>query len=149
LELRVSFEDGSDTLMRVFNSFGGQVFAFEFDKEPKLLVFDPDNEILLKAGTTVTGIDDKTADKQIFNLSFSPNPFTNKAKIGFSLERPDFVTLELYSNTGVKLRTISEKYYHSGVHSDEFVPVDLKNGIYFVVLRTATHAETIKIIRAE
>jgi hypothetical protein len=114
-----------------------------------LVVFDPNNEILLKTGTTVTGIEDKIAGKQIFSLSFLPNPFANNAQISFSLENPDFVTLELYSNTGVKLRTISEKYYPSGDHSAEFESVGLKNGIYFVVLRTARNAETIKIIRSE
>lgn len=148
LELLVSFVDGTDSLVRVFNSFNGQIFAFEFDKEPVLVVFDPNNDILLKAGSTVRGIGDEAADRQIFSLSFLPNPFAYEAKIGFSLEKPDFVTLELYSNTGVKLRTISEKYYPPGDHSAEFESVGLKNGIYFVVLRTATQTESIKIIKA-
>ena len=148
LELLVSFADGTDSLVRVFNSFGGQVFAFEFDKEPNLVVFDPNNDILLKSGTTVTGIADAKADKPNFSLTISPNPFADVSKIGFNLEKPAFVTFELFNNTGLKIRTLSEKYFISGDHSIEFKSDGLPDGIYFVVLRTATQTESIKIIKA-
>jgi aminopeptidase N len=148
LELLVSFADGTDSLVRVFNSFNGQIFAFEFDKEPSLVVFDPNNDILLKSGTTVTGIADEKADKPNFSLTISPNPFTDVSKIGFNLDKPAFVTFELFNNTGMKIRTLSEKYFISGDHSIEFKSDGLPDGIYFVVLRTATQTESIKIIKA-
>lgn len=149
LELLISFDDGSDSLLRVFNSFNGQVFAFEFDKEPVLVEFDPNNDILLKAGSTITGKYDEIASKQNSNLSISPNPFLTDTKAVLNIEKPIFATLELYNSIGVKIRTISEKYYQAGIQFIEIESDGLKNGIYFVVLRTANHAESVKIIKAE
>lgn len=52
LTLRINFVDGSDTLIRVFNSSNNQTFSFLFNKQPSGLTFDPNNDIVLKQGTT-------------------------------------------------------------------------------------------------
>lgn len=52
LTLKINFVDGTDTLVRVFNNSNNQVFSFLFSKQPTSLVFDPNNDIVLKQGTT-------------------------------------------------------------------------------------------------
>ncbi|MBP1653768.1 MAG: pepN, partial [Bacteroidetes bacterium] len=51
LTFRVLFSDGQDTVVRVMNSVSPQVYAFRFDRRPDSVVFDPDNDIVLKQGT--------------------------------------------------------------------------------------------------
>jgi hypothetical protein len=55
LELRVSFTTGADTLIRVMNTVNNQVFSFRFGRQPTTLAFDPNNNIVIKQGTTGTG----------------------------------------------------------------------------------------------
>jgi len=147
VELLVDFKDGTDTLVRVFNSFNGQQFAFEFDKEPTLLTFDPNNEILLKEGSTVLGLRKNKVESPDLSLKVSPNPVNDRAKIVFSLNKPSIATIDLFNNSGVKLKTIEEKYYPAGDNTTLLNASELKKGIYFVVLRTAGLCETLKIVK--
>lgn len=52
IELKISFTTGSDTVIRVMNDANYQSFAFNFNRQPTGLTFDPDNNIVLKQGTT-------------------------------------------------------------------------------------------------
>jgi hypothetical protein len=52
LNLRVSFTTGSDSTFRVMNDVNNQSFAFNFNRQPTALVFDPGNDIVLKTATT-------------------------------------------------------------------------------------------------
>jgi aminopeptidase N len=148
VELKTSFKDGTDTLIRVFNSFNQQSFAFEFDKEPILVNFDPNNEILLKKGSTIVGLEETPKRESGFSLKAVPNPVTDNSRIIFNLNKPALVTVELYNNSGTKINTILEKYLSAGEHSVNFNRKGFKAGIYFVVLRSASQTETLKIIKA-
>jgi aminopeptidase N len=55
LTLKISFTTGADTTFRVMNSVNNQVFAFRFGRQPTALVFDPNNDIVIKQGTTTVG----------------------------------------------------------------------------------------------
>ncbi|HET6272371.1 MAG TPA: M1 family aminopeptidase [Bacteroidota bacterium] len=55
LELRITFATGPDTLVRVMNTSNNQVFSYRFGRQPLTLTFDPNNNIVLKQGTTGTG----------------------------------------------------------------------------------------------
>jgi len=146
--LKISFKDGTDTLVRVFNSFNKQNFEFEFEKEPGTLVFDPGNEILLKEGTTLVGIEEPKAAIPGFSLKVNPNPFYAFAQITYNLFKPAFVTLEVYNNTGVRINTIIDKYLASGNYAETLDMNNFLAGVYFIVLRTADHTETIKIVKS-
>jgi aminopeptidase N len=148
IELKINFKDGTDTLVRVFNSFNDQNFVFEFDKEPALVIFDPNNDILLKDGTTVVGISPLAETASAYSLKSIPNPFINTSLISFSLKEPSFVRIELYNSVGDKIRTISENFQTSGDHSIPLNSDGLKAGTYFVVLRTSKLTETVKIVKA-
>jgi aminopeptidase N len=48
LELKISFEDMSDTTIKVMNEYNLQNYDFTFDRKPEYLTFDPGNNIVLK-----------------------------------------------------------------------------------------------------
>jgi aminopeptidase N len=52
ITIKVSFSSGPDTLIRVFNSVNNQTFSFRFNRQPVSVVFDPNNDIVLKSATT-------------------------------------------------------------------------------------------------
>jgi aminopeptidase N len=149
IELLITFKDGTDSLVKVFNSFNGENFAFEFDKEPSMVTFDPNNEILLKQGNTVVGLNDEITSLSDFSLKASPNPLETQTQISYNLETPAYITIELYNNTGVKLRTIQDKFLTSGKYSDQLKMENLERGMYFVVFRSANKIETLKIVKSE
>jgi len=55
LTLRISFTSGADTTFRMMNSVNNQVFAFRFGRQPTALTFDPNNDIIIKQGSTTIG----------------------------------------------------------------------------------------------
>ncbi|MBS1519086.1 MAG: hypothetical protein JSS91_13450 [Bacteroidetes bacterium] len=52
VEVKITFTSGPDTTIRVMNDANYQTFVFNFNRQPTGLTFDPDNEIVLKQGTT-------------------------------------------------------------------------------------------------
>ncbi len=149
VELKINFKDGSDTLVKVFNSFNGQIFAFEFNKEPSLVKFDPNNEILLKDGTTLVGLDETLTSKAGNLLTASPVPFSDHFQLRYKLDKPANITIDLYNSTGVKMSSIVDGYLVAAGYSSQVKGGDLKAGIYFVVLRTPEYMETLKIIKKQ
>jgi len=149
IELKVSYTDGTDSLVKVFNGFNNQNFAFEFDKKPLLVTFDPNNDILLKEGYTTVGLAEDPGIKADYSLKAIPNPFENQTKVEWSLQRPAFVTIELFTNTGVKVKTITEKYMQAGDFNVGLDGQDLSAGTYFIVLHDANRTQTIKIIKTK
>lgn len=55
IEIRIGFATGPDSLIRVMNTSNNQVFAFLVDRQPTVVQFDPNNNIVLKQGTTSSG----------------------------------------------------------------------------------------------
>jgi aminopeptidase N len=54
LELTISFAQGADTTVRVFNAVNNQEFTFRFNRQPVSLTFDPNNNIVLKSASLST-----------------------------------------------------------------------------------------------
>ena len=48
LELKISFYDRTDTVLRVMNDYNFQYYDFTFDNKPAKLTFDPEDNIVLK-----------------------------------------------------------------------------------------------------
>lgn len=147
IEIKISFIDGTDSIVKVFNSFNSQNFVFEFNKKPKTVVFDPNNEILLKTATLVVGLDERTESNMSISLKALPNPISNSSEIEFRLDKPSFVTAELYNSTGIKITTLSDKFFTSGKQRIPLNGEKLKAGTYFVVFRSNGQSQTLKIIK--
>lgn len=55
IEIKVTFQGGTDTTMRVFHESNDQMFTFIFNRQPLSVSFDPNNQIVIKtASLTVT-----------------------------------------------------------------------------------------------
>jgi len=65
LVLKLSFSSGSDTTVRIMNEYNNQIFDFTFNRQPTALVFDPNNDIVLKQGST-------TLNNTLPNITHSP-----------------------------------------------------------------------------
>lgn len=49
IEIKIGFTNGTDTTVKVFNSQNNQMFLFTFSKQPSSIVFDPNNQIVIKS----------------------------------------------------------------------------------------------------
>jgi hypothetical protein len=79
-----------------------------------------------------------------------PNPFNPSTTISYSLSKPEFVTLTIFSITGQKVRTLADNVKGAGTHSvlwDGFNEDGklMSSGIYFCVLKSASMVETKKM----
>jgi aminopeptidase N len=147
LEIKITFMDGSDTLVRVFNSYNDQYFTFSFDKQPASLVFDPDNEIVLKEGTTLVGIDNLSASYVESRLLLpSPNPFSGSTILKYQLSAPGHVSLNVYDSYGKLVRELVSKNQTVGSYQIQFNGASLSPGAYQCRLVTNATTETIKLI---
>ena len=66
-----------------------------------------------------------------------PNPFSARAGINFTLEKPDSVKIEIFTIEGDTAGVIADRFFDEG---DHFVPVDnigLKAGIYLFEITTS------------
>ena len=145
IQVKIGFKSGGDTLVKIFNSFGGQSYVFKLNKEPLSVTFDPNNEIVLKTASTVVGLEDHNAEiKQ--TLKIIPNPVKNSSRISFSLQRPDYVNILLYDNQGKRIESVHEGYMHAGENEFKWNTYNLKDGIYFLALHTGGKTQTIKIL---
>jgi aminopeptidase N len=149
IELKIDFSDGTDTLVRVFNSFNEQYFKFDFDKKPSLVTFDPNDDILLKEGTTIVNDKDFTAVSNNFKLQVNPNPISLNSVISYKLEKPGSISIDLYTNTGNKVKSVFDKYQLAGEYTEKVNFGKLSPGTYFLVMHSLGKSETIKIIQAQ
>jgi len=146
VELKISFENGSDTLIRVFNSFNNQQFEFTFNQKPLLVEFDPENNILLKEGSTQVSTDE--LERSEISATASPNPFTDKVLIEFQLEKPMLVSAWLYDNTGKQLDMVFEQFLQPSSHTFVIEGKGLPIGIYFVKLTLGNQTQVLKLIHS-
>jgi aminopeptidase N len=123
LELHITFNDGTDTIATVMNDQNNQLFQLVFSKHPVSLIFDPDNEIVLKEATTIVGLADITDANG--NISVFPNPAKSSVTITSSekiskIEIADTKGKIIFSSTNI---------------CDNEISVDLSKqakGVYFV-----------------
>ncbi len=64
-----------------------------------------------------------------------PNPFNDITVITYKVERPQFISLEVYNILGQRVRVLTEDYYLTGEYKVLFDGVGLASGVYQVVMR--------------
>lgn len=72
-----------------------------------------------------------------------PNPFNSQTNITFSLTEAAFISLDVYSVLGEKIRTIASGNFSQGFHTVRFDADGLASGIYYYKL-TANNASLSK-----
>lgn len=76
-----------------------------------------------------------------FSLNLFPNPVKNSAKVIYTLNHDDEVSIEIYNILGNKIKTISAEKQTSGKHEVQINVETLSDGIYFIQLITGNSSE--------
>ncbi|UCC79368.1 MAG: right-handed parallel beta-helix repeat-containing protein [Candidatus Zixiibacteriota bacterium] len=75
-----------------------------------------------------------------------PNPFNSETTVRFVLVEPAEVKLTVYDLLGREVRTLSNLYKQTGIHSITFEASSLPSGIFFYRLRAGDMVDTKKMI---
>jgi aminopeptidase N len=135
IALKITFNDATDTTVKVMNDQNNQLFQFIFSKQPIALAFDPDNDIVLKEGTTSLGI------KDVSNITSSailyqnnPNPFSGTTQISFYIPNENTVKIAVYDMFGKEVAVVLNEKMLAGKHEVEFNAKKLSSGEYYYSL---------------
>ncbi|MBI5474977.1 MAG: T9SS type A sorting domain-containing protein [Ignavibacteriae bacterium] len=143
LELKLSFATGSDTLVRVMNDVNNQTITLTFNRQPTALTFDPNNNIVLKQGSTTMGIDEVGGKPTEFALRQNyPNPFNPTTTIEYEIPTQSDVRLAVYNVLGAKVADLVNAHVVPGKYAAQFDGSGLSSGIYFYRLEAGNFVQT-------
>ncbi len=146
LELKIGFSDGSDTLVKVFHSVNNQEFMFGFAKEPVELVFDPDNQIVLKQATTIVGTGETPSYSKGLEYTLHPNPFEQSVHLTVTLPDEGRLTVALLDRNGKLVTVLMDENKSAGMHYLVIDKDGMASGIYFLRMISGTAAATGKLV---
>jgi aminopeptidase N len=146
LELKIGFSDGSDTLVNLFNSFNEQEFMFGFAKEPVSLVFDPDNQIVLKQATTVVGTDKRPMRSKRLEYTLHPNPFDQSARLTVNLPEEGRLIVTLRDRNGQLVTVLMNENKPTGECILTVGRQGLPSGIYLLNMEFGEASATAKLM---
>jgi aminopeptidase N len=148
VELKIEFNDATDTLITVMNNANNQQFNFVLVKEPTNLLFDPDGNIVLKAGNTIlVSVEDDENLPNEFSLEQNyPNPFNPITTIKYQISELSFAILKVYDVLGSEVATLINEEKPIGNYEVEFNAESLVSGIYFFRLQAGSFVDTKKMI---
>jgi len=146
--LKISFTTGSDTSIRVMNDANNQLFTFDFTRQPTTLVFDPNNDIVIKTATLSVGIGNVSSsipDKFALYQN-EPNPFNPMTNITFDIPQKSYVKLTVYDLLGRDIVSLVNGTRDAGKHSINFNGATLSSGLYFYKIEAGNFTETKKML---
>ncbi|MBS1516743.1 MAG: T9SS type A sorting domain-containing protein [Bacteroidetes bacterium] len=149
--LKISFASGPDTTFRVMNDVNNQVFVWNFNRQPTALVFDPDNDIVLKTGTTQPGlVGISGAVNEIpgeFRLYQNyPNPFNPQTTINFDLPVKGKVLIKVMDISGKTIETLVNSDLNEGNHKVIWNGENYPSGVYFYSITAKGFDDTRKMM---
>lgn len=146
--LKIGFSSGLDTLIRVMNDVNNQLFVFTFNRQPVSLVFDPNNDIVLKQASLILGIaNDENGIPLNFSLSQNyPNPFNPNTIIVYELGISNYVTLKVYNSLGKEVATLVNQRQNAGRYEVEFNAGNFESGVYYYKMESGNFVETKKMM---
>jgi len=82
----------------------------------------------------------------VFDLKIQPNILSHTARLQFTIPEKQHISLKLYDIIGRKVSTINEGIVQPGIHSYNFDPSNLSQGIYFLILVGERETKTEKVL---
>ena len=146
--VKISFTTGSDSSIRVMNDVNSQSFQFNFNRQPTALVFDPNNDIVIKTATLTLGINNISniiPDKFSLFQNY-PNPFNPVTKINFDLPNNSFVVLKIYDILGKEVKTLINEKLNAGTYSVDWNAADFPSGVYIYRITAGNNIDTRKML---
>jgi aminopeptidase N len=148
ITLKFSFAAGADTTVRVMNDVNSQMFTFYFNRQPTTVLFDPNNDIVLKTATLAVGINNAsniTPDKFAVYQNY-PNPFNPTTSIKFDIPKNTFVTLKVYDVLGKEVATLINEVRAAGSYNVDWNASFYPSGVYFYKLESKDFTETKRML---
>jgi aminopeptidase N len=146
--IKVSFTSGPDTLIRVMNDANNQTYEFNFSRQPASVVFDPNNDILLKTATLSSGVNSipgSIPDKYEMYQNY-PNPFNPTTNIKYQIANKSFVTLKVFDILGKEVETLINEFQNAGTYEVGFEGRNLPSGIYYYKIQTGDFTRVKKMV---
>ncbi len=147
-EIRIVFDDSSDTTFRVMNDANYQQYTWTFTKKPVGLTFDPGNEIVLKESNTFVGIVDAGKDQSFVLLQNIPNPVVNHTVITFRSEKDLNVKLEIMDLTGKVIAIPVNGFRKAGLNVLDVNCSSYASGVYYYRLTAGEKSQVRKMVIA-
>jgi len=142
MEVKITFWDGTDTIVKILNDSMYQVFSFTFNKTVTNIELDPNNWILKNVQydpNIIVGIN--KPGKPEFEVYPNPNNGSFKLVVPNNNDKikVSIIDLKGISHFNIELNQESN-------NTDEIQITDLKTGVYFIKLITSNSSSTKKII---
>jgi aminopeptidase N len=149
--LNISFTTGPDTSIRVMNDANNQIWWWTFNRQPISFTFDPNNDIVLKQGTTVQGVisgigNENQAPGQFALYQNYPNPFNPVTKISYDIPKRSVVTIKIYNAIGQLVMQPVNEMKEAGNYSMEFDASNLPSGVYYYEIKAGSFTDTKKMV---
>lgn len=97
-------------------------------------------DVTISGKPTSSELDERP--KQFILEQNYPNPFNPVTQIRYQLPEGVHVTLEVYSVTGQRVRTLVNEYQAGGTHTATFDAANLSSGMYFYCLEAGSFRDT-------
>lgn len=82
-----------------------------------------------------------------FNLGQNyPNPFNPSTLIEYSVEKPEFVTINVHNILGKEIVTLINEFKEPGIYSVRFDASELGSGVYIYKLQSESYTANRKMI---
>jgi aminopeptidase N len=147
LEVKIRFQDNSDTTFTVMNDFNYQLYGWYFNKRPVFFQFDPNNKIILKSESTVLGIPEpRSANDKLYLFQNIPNPAKTSTKIVYEISEPMNIRLEIVDLFGKTIMTKSNGFQSSGKYCFDIDCNLMAPGVYYYRLTGSNTVITRKMI---
>jgi len=145
VELKVTFENGTDTIMYVLNDKNNQLFNFVFAKKPVNVLFDPSNQIVLKRNNSPTSVFETKQNSNI-QLSIFPNPAFGETKIKFFNEKAGNISIEAIDVNGKSFTIYENSIVPQGDFEFNWNTQNISSGLYIIQLKTACSSSSVRCL---
>jgi aminopeptidase N len=148
ITIKFSFTTGSDSTIRVMNDANNQTFTFNFNRQPTTVVFDPNNDIVLKTATLSIGVNNISSEVPgKYSLSQNyPNPFNPMTNIKFDVPKKSLVKIRIYDITGKIIAELVNQELTAGSYETNWNASGVSSGIYFYKIETREFNKTMKMV---
>lgn len=86
-------------------------------------------------------------EKNVDYFHCSPNPFLNKVKVSFNLSGSLMIDINIFSMYGQKIGSLVHGYREKGLYEVFWDTLEVKPGVYFIVLSSKYEKRTLKLIK--
>jgi len=146
VEILVHFLNGTDTTVKVMNDVNYQQFAWTFNKQPVYAQFDPNRQIVLKAGSTVVSVDENSSAGPVTLFQNAPNPANTATTIRYNLDKPVYAELDITDLPGIRVMQLVRDLQDAGMHEVTVDCSGLKAGTYLYKLTAGTFVQYRKLV---